>query len=143
MFYFDTSALLKKYIVEPGSSEVRGLIAHQRFVGTCSVARAEGAAALARAVRVGSLTEPSARQAHKVFIREWKSYVRVRVTEALVARADGLAWSHKLRGYDAIHLAAALEWQDRLSETITMATFDKELWAAAAEAGIARFPTAL
>ena len=143
MLYLDTSALLKKYVKESGSGDVRVLISHEVFVATCSVTRAEAAAALARAVRTGSLTEPAARQAHKAFVLEWKSYIRVRVTEALLARADGLAWSHRLRGYDAIHLAAALEWQDRLNESITLATFDKELWAAAAETGIARFPAAL
>ena len=143
MFYFDTSALLKKYVVESGSKEILALIARQPFISTCSVARAEAAAALARSVRMGSLADLAAQQAHKVFIREWKSYVRVRVTEALIARADSLAWSHKLRGYDAIHLAAALEWQDRVSETITLATYDKELWAAAAEAGLSRFPASL
>ena len=38
MFYLDTSALLKKYVVEPGSKEVRALIANQEFLGTCSIA---------------------------------------------------------------------------------------------------------
>jgi len=143
MLYLDTSALLKKYVEETGSREVRSLIGRQEFVATCSVARAEAACALARAVRLGSLPEPAARQAHRVFIHEWKNYVRVRVSEALIARADSLAWSHKLRGYDAVHLAAALEWQDRVNETITLATFDKELWTAAAETGLSRFPAAL
>ncbi len=143
MLYLDTSALLKRYVVEPGSNEVSALIAPQQVVATCAVARAEAACALARAVRLGSLAAAAARQAHKVLGREWKSYVRVRVTEALIARADSLAWGHKLRGYDAVHLAAALEWQDRLNETITLATFDRELWIAAAEAGVARFPDLL
>jgi hypothetical protein len=48
-----------------------------------------------------------------------------------------------LRGYDAIHLAAALEWQDRIGEPITVATFDQDLWRAAREAGLDCFPEAL
>ena len=44
--------------------------------------------------------------------------MRVRITEALIGRADDLAWRMKLRGNDAVHLAAAREWQGRLEEPI-------------------------
>ena len=69
--------------------------------------------------------------------------MRIRVTESLVTRADDIAWAFRLRGYDAVHLAAALEWHDRIGEPITIATFDQELWRAAGEAGLERFPKAL
>jgi hypothetical protein len=69
--------------------------------------------------------------------------MRIRVTESLIARADGLAWTFRLRGYDAVHLAAALEWHDRLGEPITIATFDQDLWRASAEAGLQHFPADL
>jgi hypothetical protein len=69
--------------------------------------------------------------------------MRIRVTESLVARADGLAWTFHLKGYNAVHLAAALEWHDRIGEPITVATFDQELWRAAAETGLQQFPADL
>ena len=143
MVYLDTSALVKRYVLEPGSEDVAGLVASAGVTATATVARAEGAAAFARAVRVGSLTTDNARALHKAFVREWKHYVRIRVTEALVARADDLAWVHHLRGYDAIHLAAAFEWQDRLGEVVTVCTFDRELWNACGEAGLERRPASL
>lgn len=65
------------------------------------------------------------------------------VTEAVVAQADALAWEHGLRGYDAVHLASALLWQNGLSETVTLATFDKQLWAAAQLVGLEVWPEAL
>jgi hypothetical protein len=68
--------------------------------------------------------------------------MRIRVTESLVSRADGIAWTFRLRGYDAVHLASALEWHDRIGEEITLATFDQDLWRAAGEAGLNRFPDA-
>jgi len=140
MLYLDTSALVKKYIEETRSDEVRDCISHHQSVATATIARAESAATFARAVRRGSLTEAVARAAHQQFVREWKSYMRIRITESLVARADDLAWTFRLRGYDAVHLAAALEWHDRIGEPITVATFDQDLWRAAAEAGLDRFP---
>ena len=69
--------------------------------------------------------------------------MRIRVTESLVARADDIAWAFRLRGYDAVHLAAAMEWHDRIGEAITVATFDKGLWLAAGEAGLERFPASI
>jgi len=58
----------------------------------------------------------------------------------LVARADSLAWEYGLRGYDAVHLASALLWQEALGEPVTLATFDKPLWEAAQQAGMGVWP---
>ena len=98
---------------------------------------------MARAVRRGSLTETAARAAHQQLVGEWKAYLRIRVTESLVARADDIAWRFRLRGYDAVHLAAALELHDRMGEAVTVATFDNDLWLAALEAGLEHFPSSL
>jgi predicted nucleic acid-binding protein len=143
MLYLDTSALVKKYFEEPRSAEVRACISSESLVATSTIARAEASAAFAKAVRLGTVPEGPARAGHQLFVREWKSYIRIRVTEALVARADGIAWTFKLRGYDAIHLSAALEWHDRIGEPVTVATFDHDLWRAAQEAGLDRFPDSL
>ena len=143
MLYLDTSALVKKYFDEPRSAEVRDCVSSHTPVATSVITRMESAAAFAKAVRLGTLTEGVAKAGHQLFVREWKSYIRIRVTESLVARADGLAWTFALRGYDAMHLAAALEWHDRIGSAITLATFDQDLWRAAGEAGLDRFPVSL
>jgi predicted nucleic acid-binding protein len=143
MLYLDTSALVKKYFEEPGSDEVRSCIASHTSIATSTITRAEAAAAFAKAVRLGSLRENDAKAGHRLFVREWKNYIRIRVTESLVARADSLAWTFALRGYDAMHLAAALEWHDRIGEPITVATFDQELWRATRESGLDCFPALL
>jgi len=143
MLYLDTSALVKKYVEETRSGEVRRCIGRHQSIATATIARAEAAATFARAVRRGSLPEAAARAGHQRFVREWKTYMRIRVTESLVARADDIAWAFRLRGYDAVHLAAALEWHNRIGVEITLATFDEELWRAAGEAGLDRFPDRL
>ena len=143
MLYLDTSALVKKYFQETGSDEVRDCISSHAWVATSTIARAEAAATFAKAVRLGILAEAAAMSGHQLFLREWKNYIRIRVTESLVARADDIAWAFALRGYDAIHLAAALEWHDRAGEAVTVATFDQDLWRAAGEAGLDLFPASL
>jgi uncharacterized protein len=67
----------------------------------------------------------------------------VAVTEALVTRAEALAWEHALRGYDAVQLASAVSWQESLGTDVVLATFDTHLWKAAQRAGLHAWPTDL
>jgi predicted nucleic acid-binding protein len=140
ILYLDASALVKRYVAERGTREVAEAIASAEVVGTSLITRAETAAALAKAVRVGALTRDEAASALQVFRSEWPNLVRVQATEVLVARADELAWDLGLRGYDAVHLASALVWQDGMGERVTVATFDRQLWEAAEGRGLAVFP---
>jgi predicted nucleic acid-binding protein len=140
ILYLDASALVKRYIAERGSSQVAEAIAEAEVVGTSLISRAEVAAALAKAVRTGTLTQEGAASALQVFRSEWPTLVRVQATEMVVTRADSLAWEQGLRGYDAVHLASALLWQEGLGEPVTMAVFDLRLWEAAKERGLVPFP---
>ncbi len=143
ILYLDASALVKRYVAEVGSAQVSQAIAEASIVGTALITRAEVAAALARAVRVNALTKDEAEAAIGVFRAEWPDLVRVQVTEVVIARADGLAWEHGLRGYDAVHLAAASLWQDAVGEPVTFSTFDRRLWAAAGKVGLTPHPADL
>jgi len=140
ILYLDASALVKRYIAEPGAIEVSEAIAAAEVVGTSLISRAETAAALAKARIVGTLTRQEASSVLQVFRSEWPSLVRVQATEMLVARADELAWELGLRGYDAVHLASALLWQEGMGEGVTVATFDQQLWEAAEQRGMIPFP---
>jgi predicted nucleic acid-binding protein len=138
--YLDTSALVKRYVTERQSEETIDLTAAAEVVATSMVSRAEVAAAFAKAVRSGLLSEQEARRAQRTFAGEWQDIARIPVTEALVARAETLAWDHALRGYDAVQLASALTWQESVGTEIMFATFDRQLWEAARQAGINAWP---
>lgn len=138
--YLDASALVKRYVVERGSSETIALTAESEMIATSIVSRAEMAAALAKAVRVGLVKDDVARNAQRRFAGDWPDLVRVPVTEALVERAEALAWEHGLRGYDAVQLAAALTCQESVGEKIVVATFDQQLWGAAKRSGLKAWP---
>ncbi len=143
ILYLDSSALVKRYVTETGSAEVEQVIAEAAVVGTGLISRAEVSAAFSKGVRVGALTSELAMIALKAFRTDWEDLVRIQVSEAVVARADTLAWDHGLRGYDAIHLAMALVWQEIMGEHITLASFDRQLWAASGQVGLVPFPTDL
>ncbi len=141
--YLDASALVKRYVAEVGSDDVDALIERATVVGTAILSRAEVAAALAKASRMKVLPHREAEVALRAFGEEWASLVRVQMTEVLAARAGALAWDHGLRGYDAVHLAAANFWQDMLGEEVTVATYDHQLWDASRATGLGAWPERL
>jgi len=138
--YLDASALVKRYLVERGSRETIDFTATSEMTATSIVSRAEVSAALAKAARTGLVTQDVARNAGRSFAGDWPDLVRVPITEALVERADTLAWEHGLRGYDAVQLASALTWQESVGEEIALATFDQQLWKAATRTGLKPWP---
>lgn len=141
--YLDTSALIKRYSIEPGSTDVQRLVQQSTLLATARITRAEMSAAFARAVRMGVLSRPQALRNLSRFQQDWFDLFRIDVSEALVAQADALAWLHTLRGYDAIHLAAALAWQNELGEPVAIATYDQQLWTASNEARLIVYPPQL
>ncbi len=141
--YLDASALVKRYVAEPGSVEVGNLIKHSAVAGTAIISRVEVAAALAKAVRMKFLPRREAASALRVFTAEWEDFLRLHFTEILVSRAASLAWDHGVRGYDAVHLASALFWQDMLGEPVTLASYDRPLSDAAKATGLIPWPKSL
>ena len=141
--YLDASALVKRYVAEAGSSEVNGLINEAEALGTAVISRAEVSAALARAVRVTSVSKAAGTSALQAFTADWDNLIRLQLTEVLVARAAALAWEHGLRGYGAVHLATALFWHETLDEAVTVATYDRELWKGAKSNGLSVWPSVL
>jgi uncharacterized protein len=113
------------------------------MVATSTVTRAEVAAAFAKCARAGLVTGDRSRSAQRSFARDWPDLVRVPVTEALVERAETLAWDHGLRGYHAVQLASAITWQQSVGTEILLATFDQQLWEAAPKAGLKAWPDKL
>lgn len=129
--YFDTSALVKLLVVEPGS-EIAEAAWHAADVRVCcTVGRTETAAAISRAWRMGRI---DARTAHALLVDldgVFKRVARVPVDEELARDAAVLAVLHGLRGYDAVHLAAAT------ASTATLVAGDGALLEAARTSGLA------
>ncbi len=141
--YLDASALVKRYVAEAGSADVAATIGAARLLATAVISRAEVTAALAKAVRLGWATRKAATAGLADFDADWPDLIRLEVSEAVVARAAALAWQRSLRGYDAVHLASALHWQDALGEPVTVATYDRELWRGARASGLVPWPADL
>jgi predicted nucleic acid-binding protein len=138
--YADTSALVKLFVEEEGSQAVRAMLRQAAVLGTGLLARAELGAALARGVRLGLLSEQQALAARCSLEAVWPTWAHVAVDEMLVARAEFVAWQHGLRGYDAVHLASALTWQEHLGRPVVLATYDRALWEATPPGALIAWP---
>ena len=135
--YLDASALVKRYVTEPGSAAVNAILTRAAALGTSVITRAEVAAALGKAARMRVVSEADAAAALEAFTGDWVDLTRLRLNEATVARAASLAWDHGLHGYDAVHLATALLWRELLDASVMLATFDRQLSDAASRLGFA------
>jgi len=133
--YLDTSALVKLYVAENHSADVLRAVRRARQVATCRVAYPEARAALARRCREGGLDKPGLRRAVVALERDIESFVIVEIGAQLARRAGQLAEQHALRGFDAIHLAAALELGQLLADSPEFFTFDQRQARAAAAEG--------
>ena len=108
--YLDTSALVKRYDPEePGAEEVRALFTRVRAVLTSSLAMVEAISAFRIKERQGVFTPEEVRLAVEALeAHAALQYRLVPPRPAVLREAKRLLLRHKLRAYDALHLATAL-----------------------------------
>ena len=106
--YLDTSALVKLFVEERHSDRVRGIVGGSP-VAVSALGRVEARAAFARVRTGGRLPTPEAEALAAAFEGWWRHVAVVEPTSLVLERAATLADDHALRGYDAVHLASALE----------------------------------
>lgn len=126
--YFDTSSLVKLYVDEPGSHDVRQDFTDCNAGATSAVSYAEARAAFARRRREGSITAAMLRLVKRDFDADWTRFIVVEPTMPLCRAAGELAERYQLRGFDSIHLATFLQVarEGRKSET-RFSSFDRYL----------------
>lgn len=140
ILYVDTSALVKLYVREAGSTAMRAHAAKADVLATSVVAYAETRAAFTRLKLSGVTNDARHEQRLVQFSRDWEAFLRVELDADVLRRAGELAESYGLRGFDSIHLASALWLAGRVSEQVDFAVFDLRLSAAASKAGLAVVP---
>lgn len=131
--YFDTSAFIPLIIDEPNSDSCDRLWNEATRIVSVRLLYVETRAALARAHRLGRLSQRALASAVALLDDLSAQVDHVEVTERLVRMAGALAEEQQLRGYDAVHLAAAQAVADQ--DTI-FASGDQQLIAAATRVGL-------
>jgi uncharacterized protein len=136
ILYLDTSALVKLYIEETGSRAVSAAVARTRYAATHLIAYVEMRSALARVGRMGRMTDKNLSHVKKTFEIDWNSINHILPDEAMIRRAGEHAEAFELRGYDALHLAAAESLLVASRTPVTFACYDARLSSAAQKLGM-------
>ena len=121
IYFLDSSALIKRYVVEIGSPWIKTLTDSQtgNSLLLVRITWVEVLSAFARRQREGSITTAEVAALIAKFRSEFNSRYRViEVDRALVERAGELIVQYPLRAYDAVQLAAALRVQSVLTSIL-------------------------
>jgi len=135
ILYLDTSALVKLFIDEPGTTVVANTLNDASAVFTHIIAYAEAHAALAKAFRMRRITEERLVAYKAALENYWENLEVILPNMACIKQAGHLAEAHGLRGYDSVHLAAAELIFDQ-NTAFAFACFDRHLNQAASALGM-------
>ena len=119
-YYLDASALVKRYADEAGSAWIRQITDREagHTILLAEITLAEVAVALAAKRRApGGITQEQRDRALSRFLQDCDEHFLLLPADRLVIdRAVALTRNYRLRGYDAVQLAAALVSSDTLQE---------------------------
>jgi predicted nucleic acid-binding protein len=132
--FLDASALVKRYVEEPGSEIVR------RVLGTgvpvvSRLTEVEITSALARRCREGHVDLAARDAALADLARDLEAIFVVELGPEVVSKAAGLLKRRPLRAADAVQLASCLVLADRLVQPVQLLAFDQRLVEAATAEG--------
>lgn len=146
-FYFDTSALLKRYRREPGTDALNHLLATttaQSGFSLCYTSYLtvlESTSSLLRLVKGGQMEEDKATEMLARFHSDINQWLTVwPVDDALLRESLLVVQRHRLKAADAIHLATALGISLATpGENMVVVASDAQLAAAAGVSGLEAF----
>ena len=137
--YLDTSSIVKLYVDEDDTNEVRTIVGESEAVAASWIAYTETRSAFARRYREGEIPMVEYRQKVDEFEHDWTGYLAIDVSHSLIRRAGALAEKHGLKALDAIHLASALTLKDdqaTATPTVVFSTADARLQKAGEAEGL-------
>lgn len=116
IYFLDTSALAKRYLMEKGSNRIRSLLERREDVFyQAFLTPLEVASALYQRLRSQDISQDELSFLLRAYAAHSnQDYLLIPYSVALIDRAVALVARHVLRALDAVQLASALELRDRL-----------------------------
>ncbi len=131
MNYFDTSALVKVFLVEKGTEQAKHLLLKNDIAVTATITYAEMYSGFSRKRREGGLSPSQYQAVCREFELYWPTCIHVELTQEILGIARDLMKQHPLRAFDAIHMASAVQLKREMDESITIIAADERLLQAA------------
>jgi predicted nucleic acid-binding protein len=133
--YFDSSALVKRYVDEPQGEEVARLLA-DAIPATSRLSEVEITSAILRRWRQGDLSADERDRALAALRQDLMAMNVVELAPEVSALATKLLERHDLRAGDAVQLASSAYLQKKVGRKIELVAFDRRLVEAAAREGL-------
>lgn len=137
--YAESSAVLAWLLGERRAAAVRKLLAGAERVVSSTLTPLECSRALARGAATGQLREADAGAASRLLVNASRAWALLEMTGPALERARQAFPAEPVRTLDAIHLAAALEFQRALG-AVTLLSLDDRIRANAAALGLTPAP---
>jgi len=137
--YAESSAVLAWLLGEAAAPAVREVLAGAERVVASTLTPLECARALARGVALGTLERDAVRETTRLLAHAAQGWALLEMTGTPVERAARPFPAEPVRTLDALHLAAALEFQAALG-TLAMLSLDERIRSNAAALGMERVP---
>ena len=135
--YFDTSALVKRYLEEAGRRDVLRLLRRHEVV-TSAILPVELRSALRRRVSEGALDGERVTQILRRVATDREYWTLIEVARDVLTAAEALVATHPVRALDALHIASAQIFKQRLSiPDLLFVSADQRQTNAASAAGMA------
>ncbi len=140
MKFWDTSAVVPLFVIEPSTGTVKSILTRDPSIVVWWATRTECVSAFNRQTREGSLRIADERQARHVLRQLADAWTEVQPSEIIRGTAERLLAVHALRAADAFQLAAALHWCQRQPVNRELVSFDTRLRDAAYKEGFTILP---
>jgi predicted nucleic acid-binding protein len=138
--FWESSALVPLLVEEPTSGQLGDLLRRDPEIALWWGSHVECMSAFCRLQREGALSRTGLRQRQALLDRLVASAFEVEPAAAVRARALRLLATHRLRGADALQLAAALAWCSERPQRVGFVALDNRLRIAAATEGFDVLP---
>jgi len=109
--FFDSSALAKRYIEEPGSQKVEDLCAQATLLAVSSICLPEVISGLCRLARDSILTKKQYEVTKEGLLKDFEDILVCNITPSVIRQAIQILETNTLRTLDALHIGCALEWK--------------------------------
>ena len=140
ILYLDSSAVLSTHLREPARHEIaRSAARTAAYLASSPITFVEIRAGLARArfrENPPRLNDEDYSRAVRELGADWAEYFQIEISESLIRLAGDLAEKHRLRAYDALHLASAVRLRDLAVEDVAISTWDRDLADASRNEGL-------
>lgn len=139
IIYFDTSALVKRYVEEKGTQVVVDLIMSSDMLITTSILTyPEIKAAFTKKLRFKEMSKESYKEAIENFEKDWSVPVFsvIGLTSQVANLAGSLVERNVLKTLDAVHLASALTVKEHFGIQVLFVSSDDRFNKAASSEGL-------